>query len=291
MDRFSVCELSTPDTTFEQDLDLIRARGARGIAIAEEKLRRGDEEAQLAALRDSGLSATVCIPTNIGPMSPQPALIYEGPQDPETRVSLMCDSVRRLAPFEPDAVVVITGSSAGRDGAEARKIAIDGLRIVAETAQELGLRLALEPCRRNAYDGSFVHTLSGALALVDEIDRPNVGICYDVYHLWDEEDILALTEQHATRVFGVQVADWREPPRSFADRLFPGDGQIDLPSMIGALERGGFEGWYDVELFSDDGRWGTDLPDSIWKLPAQEIVRRGVDGLERVWDAYRSASR
>src|SRR3546814_5088045 len=62
--RLSVCQLSLPDTTFEQDLDLIKASGATGVAIAELKLRDGEEAAQIAALKESGLTATICIPNN-----------------------------------------------------------------------------------------------------------------------------------------------------------------------------------------------------------------------------------
>lgn len=280
--KLSICQLSTPDTTFEDDLQLAREAGAGGVALAEEKLRVGEEEQQLQVFRDSGLKATVCLPTNIGALPIQPAIIYEAPLDPEVRVGLMCDSVRRLAPFEPDCVVVITGSEVGYRREEAERIAVESLRQVADVAAEHGLRLGLEPCRRDlGFDGSFVQGLPAALSIVDRIDRPNVGITYDVYHHWDEDgDPIANAEKYADRVFGVQVNDWREPPRSFADRLIPGDGTIDLPAIFAALERGGFEGWYDFEIFSDDGRWGTDLPDSLWKLPAEEVVRRGMTGMQ-----------
>jgi sugar phosphate isomerase/epimerase len=283
--RFSICPLTLPDNTFEEDLGLIAASGATGISVSEEKIREGEDEELLRAFQASSLSASVCIPTNIGPMPPQPPLIYDGPQDPDTRVELMCQSVRRLAPFEPDSIVVITGSAEGRSLADATKIAVEGIREVAIVAKEEGTRLALEPCRYVGFDGSFVRSLAGALELIDEIGQDNVGVCFDVYHLWDEEDGLERAEANAQRVFGVQVNDWREPPRGFADRLIPGDGTIDLPGIFGALVRGGYTGWFDFELFSDDGRWGTDLPDSLWKLPPEELVERGLAGMEAAWQA------
>jgi sugar phosphate isomerase/epimerase len=288
--KFSVCQLSTPDTSFEEDLALISAAGATGVALAEEKLRVGEETDQLAALQASGLKATVCLPTNIGALPIQPAIIYEGPSDPETRVELMCDSVRRLAPFEPDCIVVTTGSEVGYSRQEAEEIAVESLRRVAQAAAEEGTRLALEPCRRDlGFDGSFLQGLMPTLDFLERVNQPNVGICFDVYHHWDETGLNERLEQHASRVFGVQVNDWREPPRSFADRLAPGDGIIDIPGIFGALLRGGYEGWFDYELFSDDGRWGTDLPDSLWKLPPQEIVERGVTGMVEAFEQAQSA--
>ncbi|HEY5333246.1 MAG TPA: sugar phosphate isomerase/epimerase family protein [Solirubrobacterales bacterium] len=279
--KYSICELSVPDTTFEEDLDLFSMAGATGIGLAEEKLREGDEGAQLEAFKASGLTATVCLPTNVAALPIQPALIYEGPADPQVRLSLMCDSIRRLAPFDPESVVVATGSDVGYSAEDARRTAVDSLREAADVAAGLGLRLAVEPCRRDTgFDASFVGGLPQTVALIDEIGRDNVGVCYDVYHHWDEADPIENAERYAGRIFGVQVNDWRQPPRGFADRLVPGDGIIDLPGIFSALERGGFDGWYDFEVFSDDGRWGTDLPDSLWKLPAEELVERGLTGMQ-----------
>lgn len=279
--KFSICQLSTPDTTFEEDLRLIRDAGATGIGLAEEKLRDGEDEVLLRAFEESGLQASVCLMTNAAPLPVHPALIFEAPDDPEARFELICQSLRRIAPFEPDCVVVATGSEVGSTREEAERIAVEGLRKAADVAAELGMRLGVEPCRRDlGFDASFIQGLPATVALIDKIDRPNVGVTYDVYHHWDEDDPIGNAERYAERIFGVQVNDWREPPRSFADRLVPGEGTIDLAGIFEALERGGYTGWFDFEVFSDDGRWGTELPDSLWKLPAAELISRGLTGMQ-----------
>ena len=275
--RFSVCEFTSPHTTFEEDLDLLCRHGVEGVGICELKLRAGEEAKQLDALHARGLRAAICIPENIGPLPCEP--VFPGPVVIEDRVKAMCESVERLAPFRPDSIVVITGSAAGRGVGDARQAAVDGLRCVADRAADLGVRLSIEPLRADVgLDVSFVSTIPETLDLIDEIDRPNIDIAYDVYHLWDTPDVLDLTRRHAQRFAGVHVCDWREPPRTFGDRLFPGDGTIDLPAMFGALEDGGFTGWYDLEIFSDES-----LPDSLWKLPPEELVGRGKAGFERAW--------
>jgi sugar phosphate isomerase/epimerase len=280
-DRLSICQLTTPDTSFEEDLELTVKAGAGGIALAEDKFREGEDEALLEAFQASGLQATVCLPTNIGVLPVRPAMVYEAPEDPDERVGLMCDSVRRMAPFGPDMMVVITGSQEGFTRGEAEAIVIENLREVANVAAAEGVRLGLEPCRRDlGFEGSFVQGLPATIELLEKIDHPNLGVTYDTYHHWDEPNAVALAEEFAERIFGVQVNDWREPPRCYIDRLAPGEGTIDLPPILAALERGGFQGWYDFELFSDDGRWGTDLPDSLWKLPPQELLDRGVLGMQ-----------
>ena len=75
---------------------------------------------------------------------------------------------------------------------------------------------------------------------------------------------------------GVHIADWREPPRSWADRAFPGEGRIPMEDLILGLDAAGFRGLYDVEIFSDHGALGDNHPGSLWRLPPDQIVDRAV---------------
>lgn len=282
--KLSVCQISLPDTTFEQDLELIAASAATGIAVCEAKLREGEEEQQAAALMASGLTATICLPVAIGALPLEPAYIFPGPDDPDERLEQMLHSIRRLAAFKPDCIAVVTGSASGYALADARKIVIESLREATRLAVELGTRLALETNRNHLIDFSFLRSIPETMDFLDEIGDPGIGLCYDFYHLWDQDNILEDTERVASRIFGVQHNDWREP-RCAADRLITGDGSMDIPAMLGALDRGGYTGWYDFEIFSDDGRWGTDLPDALWKLPYDELIRRGNEGFLKAWSA------
>jgi sugar phosphate isomerase/epimerase len=278
LSRFSVCEFTTPDLSFEQDVELCREVGAAGLSVCEVKLDDPDrDEDRARALADADLHSAVAIPVNIGVLTCGD--MFPGPEDVDDRVQAMCDSIRRLARFGPASIVVITGSPQDRDPGEARRIVVEGLREAARVAAEFGLRLSLETLRADGgLDLSIVNTITETLELIEEVGAPNLDIAYDVYHVWDEPDLLELTVRHADRIGGVHVCDWREPPRSVGDRLAPGEGTIDLPSILAALERGGFRGWYDLEIFSD-----KDLEDSLWNLPPRELVERGRDGFLDAW--------
>jgi sugar phosphate isomerase/epimerase len=76
----------------------------------------------------------------------------------------------------------------------------------------------------------------------------------------------------------------REPTRSFADRVLPGDGVADVPRLLGALDRSGWAGFYDLEIFSDNGAFGSSFADSLWDLPAPELARRGRDAFLACWE-------
>ncbi len=84
--------------------------------------------------------------------------------------------------------------------------------------------------------------------------------------------------------------DWREPTRGWADRVLPGDGVADVPAILAALERAGWDGYYDLEIFSDNGAFGTAYPDSLWDVEPAELVRRSRESFTQCWEERRVAA-
>ena len=284
--KFSVSEVTTYHLSFQEDLDVYREAGAGGIGIWEFKLPADRDRESLDQLRASGLQATLCIPTVVEVIPSG----FGGPTDVEERVEAICAGIRRLAPFNPVAIACLPGPRGKLELDEARRIAADGLRRAAQTAAEFGIQVAVEPLHPKVLgDKTIITNLAQTVDLIDQIDQPNVGILFDVYHHWDQPDILPQIREHAGR-FGdaIHIADWREPTRSWADRALPGEGAMDLPALFGALEASGFDGWYDLEIFSDDGTFAADYPDSLWKLDPLEMVRRARAGFLRAWHARKT---
>jgi sugar phosphate isomerase/epimerase len=273
--RVSISEISTPGATFADDLTAYRAAGCDGIGIWEFKL--GDDAVDRAALRESGLVATNCVPA-VPLILPAPG--FEQPADPETRTEAIERSIRRLAAYEPECVVCLTGPVGGFDDEEdeARGIAIECVRCLADVAEEVGVRLGLEPVHSSQGElYSFLTSVPETLAFLAEADRPSVGVMFDTYHLWDTPTVLDDVAQNVGRFAGVHVADFRDPPRSSGDRLLPGDGSADLARLLDAFERAGWNGFYDVEIFSD-----AELDGSLSTLPPDEFARRAVESLRAI---------
>lgn len=286
--KFSVSEITTFHRTFEEDLAIYREAGAEGIGIFEPKLPDGDDANSLAKLRDSGLKATTCIPGTLS-IWPVP---FPGPSDPKERIEGLCAGIRRLAPFEPEVVLCLTGNpGAGVDPAEGRRVTVDGLREAARVAAEHGLTIGVEPLHRELYrDWSTVATIPATIALLDEIGEPNAKLLFDVYHLWDTDGLLEDILRYGDRIVrSVHICDWREDTRNEYDRCLPGDGIIDLPAVFGALERAGVVGWFDLEIFSDDGTFSDQsFEDSLWKQDPVDVIRRGKAGFEKTWAARKA---
>ena len=275
--KFSVSEFSTLNLTWEEDLAAFAAGGAGGIGIAEAKLPEDDAVA-LAQLRDSGLKATLCLPTALSIL---PNALGLEPADPEERIASLSASIRRLAAYEPEMVMFLTGFAGKRDDAEARSIVLEGIRELGRVAREAGVRIGVEPIHRTANaEFSMITDLPGAEALLAEAGDDSVGILFDTWHLWDTPDVLEHARRLAHRFPAVHVNDWQAETRDWDDRALPGEGVMDLPAIIGALEAGGYDGWYDMEIFS-----GEHYPDSLMKLDPAEMVRRGREGFTRAWEA------
>jgi sugar phosphate isomerase/epimerase len=275
--KVGIVELSTLSASFEDDLAAYAEAGVDAIGICEIKLEEGRETDQLAALRRSGLEASCAVPA-VPSILPAPAL--GGPEGPDERVTAMVAGMRRLAPFEPTAFVCFTGPAGELSENEARRTVIDGLRTVADEAARLGIPAGVEPMSAHfREDWTLVTTLDEAAALIDEVGSDGLGLTFDTWHLWDTPAAVEQIGRHGPRIVCVHVADWRRPTRGWCDRVLPGDGEADLPSLLQALERVGWEGYYELEIFSDNGAFGERHAGSLWDLPATELAARGRDAL------------
>ena len=258
-ERISISQITTVTQSFADDLDAYRAAGADGIGIWEMKL----DDDSLDRFRESGLEAATAVPA-VPSILPLP--LMEGPAEPAARVEAICAGIRRLAPFEPPCVLFLTGP--GDD----RHAILDGLRTIANAGARSGVRVALEAIQREFADfWTVVSSLDEAAALISE-SGADIGLMYDTWHLWREP--VEQVERHRDRIYGLHLADWRQPTRNTNDRVLPGEGTIEFAPILEALQWNGF---YDLEIFSD-----AELPDSLWQEEPRGLAARGVERVREV---------
>ena len=279
--RISVSQVSTLAAGFADDVRTYADAGLDGIGVWELKLGDGPDDDAVALLRESGLGSATAVPA-VPSILPLPLLA--GPDDPRERIDAILRSLHRLAAFEPAAVLCFTGPGD-------RATALRGLRQVAAEAESLDLRIALEPFQAEGTESwSILNTLGDVAAVIEEVGSPALGIQFDVWHLWNTPELFEEIERHAPLIAGVHVNDWREPTRGWADRVLPGDGVAGVPAILGALDRAGWDGFYDIEVFSDNGTFGVAYPDSLWDVDAATLVDRGRRQFLECWEERRVAA-
>ena len=282
----SFCELTFPDTTFAEDVEIMASLGVGGLGVDENKLDGEDLEGCRNLLVDAGVKATLCTPTLLAVLPLAWTHMFPGPTDPDDRVEGLLASLDRLSVLEPETVFLVTGPVGEFGEARARSIVVEAMRTLADRAKALGTRVSIEPMREEfRAEWSMTCSLREALDLLDDVGRDDVGIVFDIWHVFGSPDVWSLLPEAIPRSHGVQVADYRDPTRGPLDRVPTGKGIAEVDRFLYEIRAAGFEGWYDLEVFSDDGRFGSRYEDSYWKLEPTEFARVQLEGFQEAWNA------
>ncbi|MNI84275.1 Inosose isomerase [compost metagenome] len=113
----------------------------------------------------------------------------------------------------------------------------------------------------------------------DAIGEPNVGLLLDAYHWYtnglSSDDIERLQAQ---QIVHVHINDAPNLPLEVVrdnDRLYPGEGVIDLEGFLKGLQHIGYNGIVSQEVLTPD------MP----KDTPEQLIRRSKAGFDRVFAA------
>ncbi|GGH12331.1 sugar phosphate isomerase/epimerase family protein [Paenibacillus segetis] len=146
------------------------------------------------------------------------------------------------------------------------------LRIISEVLGAYGIKLGLEfvgPHHlRTAWKNPFIWTVHDTLTLIDAIAQPNVGLLVDAYHCYttgytaDDIRKQLLPEQ----IVHVHINDAYDLPVEQLldnDRLYPGEGVIDLQGFVQSLGDIGYRGVVAQEVITPAISAGS--PDDLFQ--------------------------
>src|SRR5215210_693810 len=119
-----------------------------------------------------------------------------------------------------------------------------------------------------------VKSLPSAVRVAEIADHPRVGVLFDTAHYHVTPTKLSDINEHSVRwIKHVHLNDMPDTPADLThrdfDRVLPGDGVLDLPGIISALEGNGYGGFFAIEMFSA----------GLWGLPTKEAARRCYESL------------
>lgn len=119
--------------------------------------------------------------------------------------------------------------------------------------------------------------LNSALEIIKTVDRRNVGLVLDSFHLYLSGFSFSETELiEVDKVFLVHVNDSEPGDRQNlrdSNRVFPGIGVIKLKEFGRGLTKIGYDGYLSLEL----------LRPSYWEENPEKIAKTGRDSLQEVF--------
>ena len=169
-------------------------------------------------------------------------------------------------------VLVVAGDAFGPLGEEDLGRLSMSLGEASKQAADAGVRLALEFDAR----ASFPNNLQSAVAVVEQVGSPALGVCLDWFHFTvgpsKPLDLWLLTKDNVAHV---QLSDIADVPREMAadaDRILPGEGASPPDDLVARLREVGYEGAVAVELHNP----------ALWRVPPRQFGEIAMTALRRV---------
>jgi sugar phosphate isomerase/epimerase len=259
--RLCVHTITTKPWSIEQAASHYSAAGVRGVTV----WRQWPEGRNIAAVRrllaDNGLTVVSLCRGGFFPSV-----------DAAARQTAIDDNLRAIdeaAELGAPLLVLVCGADPRQPLVVSRQQIADGIRAVVDHARASGVKLGIEPLHPMYADTrSAINTLRQANDMCDALADPQVGVVVDVYHLWWDPELMdqILRCGRAGRLLAFHVSDWRTPTEDLLnDRGLMGEGCIPLRQIRGWVEEQGFDGFIEVEIFSNR-YWATDQQDFLEKI-------------------------
>src|ERR1700733_5474718 len=151
-------------------------------------------------------------------------------------------------------LVIVSGPANGQTLADARATVLDGLLEILPDAERAGVVLGIEPLHpMYAAERSVVVTLKQANDIADRLRSASAGVIVDAYHVWWDPEIMKEIDRARGKIVGFHVSDWPVPlPGILMGRAMMGEGVIELRQLRQAVDKAGYDGPIEVEIFNEE---------------------------------------
>jgi 2-keto-myo-inositol isomerase len=262
-------------TTQTSDLATdIRIAGQAGydvIELRDDKLDRfltqGSLDDVRRMLHEAGVAAwTINAISRVG---------VDGAAGTERAVARCRQLSRSAQAIECPWVLVVPGPTEGRTDVQVMSDTVATLGKMADAAAEFGISVAFEFM---GFPWAAIRDVAGAWAVVQETNRPNLGIIVDTSHFYAGSSTLESIKQvDPKRLVVLHINDVEDVPKpdiTDGHRLYPGEGVIPLQDILGAVRATGWDGVLSVELFREE----------YWRQDPLAVAREAKAKTLAVWE-------
>lgn len=247
LDRLCVHTITTKPLGLGEAIEAYGDAGVPGITVWRDHVAPVGAAEARRMLRESGLQVVSLCRGGFFPA--------ESAQARTEAIEENRRAIGEAAAIGAPLVVLVCGAVPGLPLEVARDQIRAGIEAVLPDAQAAGVKLAVEPLHPMYADTrSAINTMAQANDLVETVGHPSLGIALDVYHTWWDGDLPREIARAGDRIFAFHVCDWMVPTKDFVtDRGLMGEGCIDVPRIRKLVTAAGFDGFAEVEVFSE--RW------------------------------------
>ncbi|MBV4428400.1 sugar phosphate isomerase/epimerase family protein [Clostridium tyrobutyricum] len=161
--------------------------------------------------------------------------------------------------------------------AQIKESSVKALNELADIASKYGIRLAIEFV---GHPQCTINTFGQAYDIVKAVNRDNVGLVLDCFHFHAMgSNIEDLKKADGSKIFILHIDDTEDFPIGSLvdeDRLWPGEGAIDLDSILSTLKKIGYSDMVSIEEFRPE----------YYELNVEEAIKIGKEKTEQVIGKY-----
>lgn len=248
--RISLSQLTTLRWSLAEELLQLKTSSYDAIGLWRPKIAEVGEELAADMIRESGLGVSSL--SFVGGFTGANGMSYDD------AIADARDAILDAEQLGAENLIVVSGTRNGHTIGHSRRLLKGAMSDLADFAGLHGVRLCLLPMHSFFADSwTYLNSLDEAQDLVEQLQHPQIGLAFDTYQLSHEPRLIERIPELAAMTGVVQISDGRQAPASAAERCIPGEGTIPLGEIIRAFQRSGFDGYYDVQVWSSAG-WSGD---------------------------------
>lgn len=253
--RISLSQLTTLRWSLLDEVIQLKASHYDAIGLWRPKIADIGEDLASEVIRDAGLGVSSL--SFVGGFTGVNGLSFEDAVD-DAR-----DAIADAELLGAENLIVVSGTRNHHTVRHSRRLLLEAMHELADEAGVRGIRLCLLPMHSYFADSwTYLNTLDETVELLGRLNHPQVGLAFDTYQLWNQPQVVERIPQLVGLTGVVQVSDASRLPQAHAERQLPGDGIVPLGDIIRAFHQSGFDGYYDVQVWSNC-EWSGDYTSTV----------------------------
>jgi len=261
LSRLCIHTITTKPWSLEEAAKKYSAAGISGISVWRDTLEGRDIRSTGQMLREHGLQIVSLVRGGFF------ASVSEAKRTDAIKDNL--NTIEEALELGAPLLVLVCGADPQQSLEKSREQIRYGIKKILPKAEELGIKLAIEPLHPMYADTrSAIITLRQANDFVEKLNSPWLGVAIDVYHVWWDPMLIKeiIRCGQLGKIFAFHICDWKVPTEDLLyDRGLMGEGCIDIRRIRNRVEIAGFDGFHEVEIFSTK-YWGSNQDEFLEKI-------------------------